>query len=288
MWEQDLAGIVERASTLDERLGGDFVSAEGEDTGLVDARLEAWSWALGKGDRDRFRQRLAWDGLDPEAVRPILGRVRLREGTALPEWSELLAEALRLAPPERREGTDEAWPAQMAFLEAEHPLPFEEVLAPFVLVACERLAKRTAAFGGLLSEAAPRAALERDLLRSLSPLSAKLLLTEFETMRAQEQSSWDRLFSLAREPEGRSLYRQFVRRLAEGSWRACSCSIRCWHVSWARSHTTGSRRTLSSSDGWRPTCPSSSASSAARSLATSSSSNHRCRIRTAAGAASWR
>jgi type 2 lantibiotic biosynthesis protein LanM len=216
MWEQDLAGIVERASTLDERLGGDFVSAEGEDTGLVDARLEAWSWALGKGDRDRFRQRLAWDGLDPEAVRPILGRVRLREGTALPEWSELLAEALRLAPPERREGTDEAWPAQMAFLEAEHPLPFEEVLAPFVLVACERLAKRTAAFGGLLSEAAPRAALERDLLRSLSPLSAKLLLTEFETMRAQEQSSWDRLFSLAREPEGRSLYRQFVRRLAEG------------------------------------------------------------------------
>jgi hypothetical protein len=76
MSEQYLAGIVERASTLDERLGGDFVSAEGEDTGLVDARLEAWSWALGKGDRDRFRRRLAWDGLDPEAVRPVLGRVR--------------------------------------------------------------------------------------------------------------------------------------------------------------------------------------------------------------------
>ena len=51
MSEQDLAGIVERASTLDERLGGDFVPAEGEDAALVDARLEAWSWALGKGIR---------------------------------------------------------------------------------------------------------------------------------------------------------------------------------------------------------------------------------------------
>jgi type 2 lantibiotic biosynthesis protein LanM len=215
MSKQDLAGIVERASTLDERLGGDFVPAEGEEAALVDARLEAWSWALGKGDRDRFRRRLAWDGLDPETIRPVLGRVRLRECAALPEWSGLLAEALSLDPPERREDADDAWPAEMGFLKAEDPLPFEEVLAPFVLVAREWLAKRTAAFGGLLSEAA-RAALERALLRSLSPATDELLLTEFETMRAQEQSSWDRLFSLAREPEGRSLYRQFVRRLAEG------------------------------------------------------------------------
>ena len=215
MLEQDLEEIVERASTLCERLDGDFVPAEGGDDTLVDERLEAWSWALGKGDQDRFRRRLTWDGLDLEAVRPILGRVRLREGAALPEWSGLLAEALRLDPPERREDTDEAWPAQMAFLEAEHPLPFEEVLAPFVLVASERLARHTTAFRGLLSEAA-RASLERRLLLSLSPASDELLLREFETMRAQEQSSWDRLFSLAREPEGRSLYRQFIRRLAEG------------------------------------------------------------------------
>ena len=67
-------------------------------------------------------------------------------------------------------------------------------------------------------------------------------------MRAQEQSSWDRLFSLAQEPEGRSLYRQFVRRLGRGGWPACSCSIRCWHVAWARSRTSGSRRTPSSSE----------------------------------------
>jgi hypothetical protein len=215
MSEQDLTGIVERASSVEERLSGDFVPVEGVDAALVDERLEAWCQTLGKGDWDRLERRLAWDGLDPEMVRAALGPVRLREGAALPEWSGLLAEALRLAPPERREGTDEVWHAQLGFLDAEDPLPFEEVLAPFVLVARGRLAGRTVASGTLLSAAA-RAALERSLLRNLLSVSGELLLAEFETMRGREQSSWDRLFALAQEPEGRSLYRQFVRRLGEG------------------------------------------------------------------------
>jgi type 2 lantibiotic biosynthesis protein LanM len=213
MSERDLVEIIERASTIDERLGDDFVPAESGDAALAERRLEAWSQALGNGDWDRLRRRLAWDGLDPESVRPALGPVCLREGVPLPEWSKLLAEALRLAPTERQE--DEAWPTEMGFLDAEDALPFEEVLAPFVLVARERLARRTVASGTLLSAAA-RAALERSLLRNLSSVSGELLLTEFETMRGREQSSWDRLFALAQEPEGRSLYRQFVRRLGEG------------------------------------------------------------------------
>src|SRR5215203_3822352 len=212
MLKQDLVEILERASTVEEHLGGDFTPAGGNEA-VVDERLEAWCQALGKGDWDRLKRRLAWDGLDPETVRPALGNVRLRDGAPLPEWSEILAEALRLAPPERHE--DEAWPAQMGFLNAEDPLPFEEVLAPFALVARERLAGRTVASVTLLSAAA-RAALERSLLRNLSSVSGELLLSEFETMRGREQSSWDRLFALAQEPEGRSLYRQFVRRLGEG------------------------------------------------------------------------
>ena len=138
MAEQDLVKIVERASTLDERLGEDFVPAEGGDADLVDERLEAWSQALGGGDQDRFQRRLAWDGLDPDKVRSALGPVRLREGVALPDWSGLLAEALSLAPPERQEGADEPWPAGMDFLDADDALPFEEILAPFVLVVRER------------------------------------------------------------------------------------------------------------------------------------------------------
>ena len=287
MSEQDLVEIVERASTLDERLGGDFVPAEGGDAALVDERLEAWSQALGKGDWDRFQRRLAWDGLDPETVRPALGPVRLREGAALPEWS---GAARGGAPPgpTRATGGGGRGVARRDGLPGCRGCPaFEEILAPFVLVARERLAGRTAAFGKLLSEAA-RAALERSLLRSLSPVSDELLLTEFETMRAQEQSSWDRLFSLAQEPEGRSLYRQFVRRLGEGGLARLlrQYPVLARHLGtisqlWVEASAEFLGRLeadmpelerLFGDDG--------------RSLATSSSSNHRCLIRTAAGAAS--
>ena len=177
----------------------------------MDKRLEAWSQALGKGDWDRLRRRLAWDGLDPETVRPALGPVCLREGAIFRGGRSCSRRPSAWPQPSDRR-TDEAWPTEMGFLDAEDALPFEEVLAPFVLVARERLAGRTVAFENLLSAAA-RAALERSLLRSSSSASGELLLTEFEAMRAREQSSWDRLFALAQEPEGRSLYRQFVRQI---------------------------------------------------------------------------
>ena len=159
--------IVERASTIDERLGDDFVPAEGGDAALVDERLEAWSQALGKGDWDRLRRRLAWDGLDPGDGSP---RSRPRASARGRASSGVVGAARGGAPPGPNRatgGADEPWPAEMGFLDAEDALPFEEVLAPFVLVARERLAGRTVAFGNLLSAAA-RAALERSLLRSLS------------------------------------------------------------------------------------------------------------------------
>jgi hypothetical protein len=49
MSQQDLTEIVERASTVEERLSGDFSPAEGDEA-LVDERLEAWCQALGKGE----------------------------------------------------------------------------------------------------------------------------------------------------------------------------------------------------------------------------------------------
>src|SRR5919112_114391 len=104
MLKRDLVEIIEHASTVEERLGGDFSSTGGNEA-VVDERLEAWCQALGKGDWDRLERWLAWDGLDPESVRPALGSVRLRDGARLPGWSELLAEALSLAPPERQEET---------------------------------------------------------------------------------------------------------------------------------------------------------------------------------------
>ena len=169
MSKQDLAGIVERASSIEERLSGDFVPVEGADAALVDERLEAWSQALGRG-------RTGWSGgwpgtawtrrrSAPLSAPCVCARARAyrngrgcsRRPSAWPRPSE--------------GGDDEAWPAEMGFLDAEDALPFEEILAPFVLVARERLAGARRPSENLLSAAA-RAALERSLLRSLSSRSA--------------------------------------------------------------------------------------------------------------------
>lgn len=217
--ERDLARIVERASTVSERLGDGFEPVDIDASTLVDARLETWCRAVAKGDWDRFSVRLAWDGLDLESARRALGPVRLREGATLPEWSGLVGEALRVPPIERREGEDDAWTAELGFLNPKDSLPFEEILAPFVLAARKRLAGRVTISGEPLSEPASTA-LERGLLRNLVIFSAEILLAEFESMRAQEQSSWGLLLALAQDPEGRSLYQKFVRGMAEGGlWR---------------------------------------------------------------------
>ncbi len=207
----NMVGIVERASTIDERLGPEFIPEDlGEDAHrAVDRRLDAWCDAVGRGDPDRLRRRLEWDGLDLATARRALGRVRLRDAAALPAWTGVVADALHLLA--GRGTADDA----VDFADPDAPQPFEEVLASFVLVARERLAEETRSSGLPLAPAA-RTALEFALLRELSFAAGELLLERFEAMRAVEQSSWGRLVALAREPESRALYRRFVTDLAAG------------------------------------------------------------------------
>lgn len=182
---RDLVEIVECASSIDERLSEQFIPDDGADAAVMDERLMAWCQSVGGGDWDRLERRLAWDGLDLERVRPVLGRVQVRDPATLPEWAELLAEALRLSPVPGPDGQDPARPAAARFIDTENPQPFEEILAPFVLVAAQRLTARTTAGGELLSEAA-HVALERTLLQTLSFVAGDVLLSRFESMRAQE------------------------------------------------------------------------------------------------------
>ena len=114
-----------RASTLDERLSGNFVPVPG---GEADAELrwEAWQTLAAEGDSRRMARRLAFDNLEEARVRPLLGTVAARPGVALPPEFDLLAEAL--AP-------QDELPADAAVDEVLGRLPFAEVLAPFLRVA---------------------------------------------------------------------------------------------------------------------------------------------------------
>lgn len=215
---QDLLDIVAAASTIDERLAKGFLPEYARTNAqIVTARLEAWCQAIAKGDWEQFRQRLAWDDLDEERVRPVLGAVRQPERLPLPCWTETLSEVLELAMslPVDEAGASQADEGRLSFLSAKEPFPFEEVLVPFVLLARQRCMERAADGSALLSDQA-HAALQRSLLQTLTAYAAQALYLEFAIACAQAQSPLERLLTIARPcHDERTHYRQFIKRMRQ-------------------------------------------------------------------------
>jgi type 2 lantibiotic biosynthesis protein LanM len=203
-----LRQLVARASTLAERLGGDFLPAGPGDPDRVAVRLGHWQQLVGRSDPAAFARRLAWDGLDLAQVRRALGPVRLADDRPLPAWAGLLDEiagaALTLAATEL-----EATALGEYATPQRSPIPFEELLRPFLRVARSRVEAAAGPAVGRLAAGA-WTALETRLLAQLASLSADTLHWEFAVFRATQQSGLDALFAAAQATAGRDLYERFV------------------------------------------------------------------------------
>src|SRR5512144_3204091 len=154
--QQHLIGIVAAASSIDERLVKAFLRGDPHTNGVTRVRLGAWCQAVAQGDWHQFRQRLEWDSLEEGIAQSVLGVVRLPEGLPLPGWADTLDQAVRQAAREPVEaaGPSQAYAECLSFLDAKHPLPFEELLAPFVLLARRRCAAQAGEAYHFLSEEA--------------------------------------------------------------------------------------------------------------------------------------
>ncbi len=214
--QQDLLAIVAAASAIDERLGKGFLPFDKQTNEMaVKDRLDAWCQAVAGGDWHQFRQRLAWDCLDEDMVRRVLGAVRVPEGLPLPRWADTLNEAVRQAVylPVEEAGASQA--DGLSFLDAKEPFPFEEVLAPFVLLARRRCVAQAGEAYHLLCEQA-HVSLQRSLLQTLTSYAGQALYLEFSIERTIAQSPLERLLELARENDDRTRYQQFVERMRQG------------------------------------------------------------------------
>jgi type 2 lantibiotic biosynthesis protein LanM len=100
-------------------------------------------------------------------------------------------------------------------VDREVPVPFEEVLLPFVIAARQSLEARDDGHFAELSDAA-WTGLERGLLVSLSSSAARCLQLEFERFRALRQNAFTRVLAGATGSEGHGLYDAFVRYLLGG------------------------------------------------------------------------
>src|SRR5438876_3426725 len=213
--ENDLLHIAAAASTLDERLSMPFPPGE-EVTGktIANTRLETWCQVAVLGDWDLLRARLAWDSLTVASVQQALGTAHMREDIPLPSWALTLSEALSIATScGGQAATGELIGDQdRRFLDPENPLPFEEVLAPFVILSGQRCAAQAGVAYHLLSSEA-HGRLQRHLLQSLAFYAGPTLYLVFALERIQQQSSLERLLA---NDHNRAFYQRFVTYMLQG------------------------------------------------------------------------
>jgi type 2 lantibiotic biosynthesis protein LanM len=180
--QQDLIAIVEQASTLSERFANQFIPDTVIDSQLISSRWQTWCQSVAKGDLKKFAKRLVWDNVDSSAVSTLLGKVYFPESKQLPIWAEILQEVLH---------TD--WETACInanhCLDAEKPIPFEELFLPFVYVARQKLISQITSSWELLSQSS-QTSLERQLLVQLATLCASSLELEFSQFKALKLSTF--------------------------------------------------------------------------------------------------
>jgi type 2 lantibiotic biosynthesis protein LanM len=187
------------ARTLRERLLGlpdDAATATAEGP-RGDAAVERWRQALELGEPGRFERRLRWDGLDEPRVRAGL---YASDGGEPADWTLLLADACAAAQAEPTDGDPALDPAE--------PIPFEEVLLPFVQAARRRLERTAGAAAARMLAPAARASLERALLRELSAVAEQALQVDFAVARSRAGGS-----TLSFGAPRRGVYLRFVQSL---------------------------------------------------------------------------
>ncbi|HVU67327.1 MAG TPA: type 2 lanthipeptide synthetase LanM family protein [Ktedonobacteraceae bacterium] len=216
--QRTLGRMIAAASSLEERLGADFLPATHEvDQETVQARLQTWCNLVARGNWELFQKRLEWDGWTIEQVKSVLGGVSLRAGAAWPRWARTLTEVCELTATlaEITDGQTLAAQTEIRCFQADDPLPFEELFIPFIKVARQQLSEQAGSAYQLLREQA-HDALERSLLQSLASSAAQALHLEFSIKRSQELSPLARLMLEVQEHAERDMYREFIAQMFQG------------------------------------------------------------------------
>jgi type 2 lantibiotic biosynthesis protein LanM len=213
---QDIIKIVEKVSTLTDRLTNKFISNQKQtEDKLIDSRLDKWCQVSAKGDRSKFVKYLAWNDLEIERVRDVLGSVKLADESNLPSWVETLQAGMQKAALSVLQTNNQ----QRRYLEVENPLPFENLLIPFIDLAAEKLIDRADAHYHLLSEEA-HSNLEHSLLLQLIGLCASVLELEFSIYRSLHHSPLTLAIAQAQGNTSNKQYQEFVHKLLKDGLRS--------------------------------------------------------------------
>ena len=217
--EADLRRIVAKALSFWERAPAQVSGGDKQPmSSTIEKRLRDWIRVVADGDVDVFRRRLAMEGLDLAHARLLLADVP--PDIDIPRWASVLNDLLDAATAGGAKVT--AGSAEFAFLSATDPVPFEDLLAPFVCAARHRLNKACDGRFDRLATAA-RTACERALLLNLSDMAARVLLVEFRAFKASNQyqisgAKGGLTSNESAEGDDRRNYRSFVAEFGDAGW----------------------------------------------------------------------
>lgn len=214
--QEDLIKIVEQASTISERLGAKFIPNSASNDDAINFRLQNWRQTVAQGNQAQFEKRLAWDDLNLNTIRPLLGSVCLAEPQHLPAWIETLKavlETTKLCSLETL--TKGILQEENNILNSQKPLPFEELFLPFIYVARQKLIADTSSCYSLVSEEA-HTTLERSLLESLTHLCSQAMGINFQVFQIFEQPKLIRRLGQILGSDSRGQYINFIRKMQEG------------------------------------------------------------------------
>lgn len=210
--------IAEKSKSISEH-HKDAVNAAAQATPstekTVNARLKEWIDLVAEGDETLFEKRLAFDGLDLNVARHILG-TRGSTGTAPPPpWTDLLNEVLKAVAGFSREKFEGDTCAEYPFLKRDKPQPFEDIFIPIVMLARHKLIEKAGAHYDMLARESALS-LDRFLLIKLTEISCRVLELEFNTYMACLQFTGALYGDSARDKDSRKQYLNFIEKLCTG------------------------------------------------------------------------
>lgn len=217
-----LAQIVAQGSSLSERLNHEFFKVDAvqvSEQQLIDKRLTHWCQVVAQGNWEKFQKRLHWDGLDINAIRPVLGVLPVADGQVLPSWAETLREIIQTASePIFQDESKIQHLKSKGLIDPEEPLPFEDVMLPVLWMARQKLLTylgSVSLFSSQLLCEKAYLALERNLLAQLVHLCAKTLEFEFSHFRPLGYKCLYLLVNAAPDTADKTYYNAFVQKLLQ-------------------------------------------------------------------------
>jgi lantibiotic modifying enzyme len=174
--QQRLAAIATHGSTFFERQDGEHHNSAQLSNHALQTRLQCLYTNLGATDNETKQRFLARYQLDEQQLASLLSSQEMKETWIRPDWIVQLEQVLSEYTISLQGETDSSYNDRSCFSDA--PIPFEELLLPFIRFARHQLSQYASSQYSLLTDEV-HVTLEHWLLSSLSQLASSALQLEF-------------------------------------------------------------------------------------------------------------